>query len=209
VATDNVNATTTSGTVSVTVSGSTTSLPAPWATTDVGSPAVAGSASYTSGTFTVYGGGADIWGTSDQFRFVYQQLTGNGEIVARVASLTNTDPWAKAGVMVREDLTANARNAMALVSKASGLSFQRRVSPGGSSVSDSGISGAVPYWIRLVRSGSTFTGYRSTNGSTWTLMGSATIAMKATVYVGLAVTSHNGSAAARARFTKVTVTPLP
>ena len=70
---------------------------------------MAGSETYGGGTFTVNGGGVDIWGTSDQFRFVYQQLTGNGEIIARVTSLTNTDPWAKAGVMVREDLTANAR----------------------------------------------------------------------------------------------------
>jgi regulation of enolase protein 1 (concanavalin A-like superfamily) len=208
VATDNLGASRTSASVSVTVS-STTSLPAPWSTVDVGSPAMAGGASYTAGTFTVNGGGVDIWGTSDQFRFVYQQMTGNAEIVARVTSLTNTDPWAKAGVMVREDLTANARNAMALVSKASGLSFQRRVSRAGLSTSNSGIAGAAPYWVRLVRSGSTFTAYRSLDGSTWTVMGSAIISMNATVYVGLAVTSHNGSATATATLTNVSVKGLP
>src|SRR6202022_15202 len=105
VATDNAGAVTTSAAVTVTVSSPTTTLPAPWSTADIGSPAQAGSAAYASGTFTVKGGGADIWGTSDQFRFVYQQMTGNGEIVARVASLTNTDPWAKAGGRGGEALT--------------------------------------------------------------------------------------------------------
>ncbi len=41
------------------------------------------------------------------------------------------------------------------------------------------------------------------------LVGSETISMPATVYVGLAVTSHNGSAAATASFTNVSVTRTP
>ncbi|MEO8255926.1 MAG: Ig-like domain-containing protein [Acidobacteriota bacterium] len=211
VAYDNLGATAKSATATVTVSGSSTppALPAPWSTSDIGAPAVAGSASHSNGTFTVKAGGVDIWDASDQFRFVYQPLNGNGEITARVTGLTNTDAWAKAGVMVREDLTAGARNAMALVTPGSGLSFQRRVTAGGSNVSNWGISGAAPQWVRLVRAGSTFTAYRSTNGSTWTVMGTATIAMKATVYVGLAATSHNASAATTVTLTNVSVTPRP
>jgi hypothetical protein len=209
VATDNAGAATTSQPVTVTVSSPLTTLPAPWSTADIGSPARAGTAAYASGTFTVKGGGADIWGTSDQFRFVYQQMTGNVEIVARVASLTNTDPWAKAGVMVREGLTANARNAMSLVSEASGLSFQRRLSRGGASSSNWGFTGTAPYWVRLVRSGSTFTGYRSPDGATWTLMGSVSIPMNTTVYVGLAVTSHNAAALTTSTLTNVSVNQLP
>ena len=59
-------------------------LPSPWLTRDIGSVGIAGSASYASSIFTLKGSGADIWGTSDQFRFVYQSLNGNGTIVARV-----------------------------------------------------------------------------------------------------------------------------
>ena len=70
-------------------------MPAPWSSQDVGNPAIAGQASYASGTFSVSGAGADIWDTSDQFRFVYQTLNGDGEIVARVDSLQNTDPGRK------------------------------------------------------------------------------------------------------------------
>ena len=72
---------------------------------------MAGSASATANSFSVTGGGVDIWGSSDQFQFVYQTLVGDGEIVARVDSLQNVNDWAKAGVMIREDLTGGAPDA--------------------------------------------------------------------------------------------------
>src|SRR5688572_13827364 len=77
-------------------------LPSGWASADVGSPAVAGSATHNSGLYTVNGAGADIWGSADQFRFVYRQWTGDGVITARVASLQGAHEWSKAGVMIRE-----------------------------------------------------------------------------------------------------------
>jgi hypothetical protein len=188
---------------SFTVTGAA-GLPSPWLATDIGSPAVAGSATFASGTFTVTGAGADVWGTADQFQFAYRTLTGDGEILAQVASLqNNTSTWAKAGVMMRETLTAGARNAFVAVTLANGLTFQRRVATDGTSVATAGGAGAAPYWVRLVRSGATFSAYRSTTGSTWTLIGSETIGMGATVYVGLAVTSHNVGTAATATFTGV------
>ncbi|MBN1311847.1 MAG: DUF4832 domain-containing protein, partial [Anaerolineae bacterium] len=152
-------------------------LPSPWQHGDVGAVGQAGSASYSSGTFTLDGGGADIWGSADEFHYVYQTLTGDGEIVARVASLENTDAWAKAGVMMRETLSANSRHATMALTAGNGLAFQRRVSTGGESSHTSGGAGSAPYWVRLVRSGNTFTGYRSTNGTSWTQVGSESISM--------------------------------
>jgi regulation of enolase protein 1 (concanavalin A-like superfamily) len=210
VARDNVGASTTSGSAAITVNGPPPAgLPAPWLATDVGSPAVSGSAIYSSGTFTVGAAGADIWGTADQFRFVYRTLSGDGEIIARVASLQNTDPWAKAGVMIRETLTPGSRNAFVGVTPASGLTYQRRATTGGTSTSTTGIAGVAPYWVRLVRTGSTFSAYRSTTGTSWTLIGSDTIAMAATVQVGLATTSHNAQVRTTATFTGTAVTAGP
>ena len=54
---------------------------------DVGAVGVAGSASYSNGTFTVSGSGDDVWGTADAFHYAYQSLSGDGQIVARVASV--------------------------------------------------------------------------------------------------------------------------
>ncbi len=171
------------------------SLPAPQQSVDIGAPAIKGSASYRLGAYTIHAGGADIGGTSDQFQFVYQPMAGDGEVVARVQSLTNTSSSAKTGVMIRETLAADSRHAFASLSAGDGYAFQRRIDPAGVSQNTFGASGAAPGWVRLVRTGSRFDAYRSADGTNWTLIGSDAVPMTDSVYVGIATTSHNTSAA--------------
>jgi phosphatidylserine/phosphatidylglycerophosphate/cardiolipin synthase-like enzyme/regulation of enolase protein 1 (concanavalin A-like superfamily) len=178
-------------------------LPAPWRDRDIGSVGIAGSAQYSNGTFTVRASGADIWGTADAFHYVYQSRSGDSSIVARVGGVTNTSGWAKAGVMFRATLDANSAQAFMLVSAANGVSFQRRLTTGSTSVSTT-VAGAPPQWVRLDRSGNTLTAYHSNDGSTWTLVGTATVTMPETIFVGLAVTSHNNAALTTATFDSVT-----
>ena len=185
------------------------SLPSGWSGGDIGTVGITGSAGYAGGTYTVTGSGADIWGTADEFQFVSRQIIGDCDIIARVASVENTDPWAKAGVMIRESLNANSTHASMVVSSANGLAFQRRTSTGGSSLNTSLGAITAPHWVRLVRSGDTFTAYRSTDGAAWTTVGSQTITMTAAVYVGLAVTSHTNTALATATFDNVSIATLP
>jgi hypothetical protein len=161
---------------------------------------LAGSSSGTGGTFTVAGAGADVWGAADAFHFVYQPLAGDGEIVARVATLDRTHDWAKAGVMIRETLAAGSTHASVFVSAARGVAFQRRTTTGGTSVSTAGSLSAAPRWVKLTRVGSTLTAYESGDGASWSLVGSETIAMAHDVFVGLAVTSHNTAALCTATF---------
>ena len=104
----------------------------PTTSVDIGQVAAAGSTSTANGVYTVRASGADIWGTQDEFRFFHAQLSGDGEITARVDSLTATDPWTKAGVMIRETLNANSRYAYTLVSAGNGVSFQHRLLAGAS-----------------------------------------------------------------------------
>ena len=108
-------------------------LPAPWLTQDVGTVGLAGSATFQAGTgtYSVTGAGADIWGTADAFRFVYQPLSGDGQIVARVATVQNTNAWVKAGVMIRTALTSDSAQAMMMVTPGKGNNFQRRTAAGG------------------------------------------------------------------------------
>ena len=179
-------------------------VPAPWQSSDIGNVAIAGSASVSDGTFTLGGSGADIWNQADAFQYVYQSLSGDGEIIARVTDITNTDAWAKAGLMFRETLAANARHASMFVTPEQGTAFQRRTTTGGSS-QHTGSSGSAPVWLRLVRTGDTFAGFRSANGSDWVEIGTATINMGTDVYVGLAVTAHNNSALFTATMDNVTV----
>jgi len=151
----------------------------------------------------VKGSGADIWNTADAFQFNYQSLNGNGMITARVVSQTPTDPWAKAGVMIRESLTPSSTYAFVDVTPSHGTAFERRTATGDQSVHTLGPLAAVPYWVRLTRNGNTFSAYASADGTTWTLIGQATISMAANVFVGLAVTSHHAGVLSTATFDHV------
>lgn len=187
-------------------------LPAGWADNDIGSPGLAGSATDASGLWTVTGGGADIWGTSDQFNFASTNYSGDGTMITLVESLQNSDPssgWSKAGLMFRNDTTAGSVNASIFATAGQGVSFQWRSAAGGSSANTqhSGIS--TPVWLKLVRSGGTFTGSYSTDGSNWVLVGSQAITMNSAVLVGVAVTAHNNSALNTATFTNLSVGYVP
>lgn len=183
-----------------------TDLPSPWATGDIGAVAAAGSASYSNGTFTIEGSGADIWNAADEFRYVYQSLSGDGEVIARVETQENTNGWAKAGVMIRESLDAGSKHAMTVMTPANGASFQRRTATGGTSTSTTTAGLAAPRWVRIVRSGDSFTSFQSADGSSWTQIGSAiTVAMGTTVHAGLAVTSHSDGVLSTATFSNVSV----
>jgi hypothetical protein len=175
----------------------------PWMTQDIGS-GIAGNALFSGGTFFVDGSGADIWNSSDAFRYVYTEMAGDCSIVARVTGVENTDVWAKGGVMIRKSLAADSANALICVTPGNGVSFQWR-STDGATCGNSSTSGlSAPYWVKLVRSGNSFTAYRSSNGTSWAQQGSAqTISMGNTVYAGLAVTAHNSSLLSSVSFDSV------
>jgi regulation of enolase protein 1 (concanavalin A-like superfamily) len=182
-------------------------LPSPWVGADIGTPSPAGMASFDGQSFTMSAGGVDIWDTSDQFHFVYQPISGDVDIVARIDSLAAADQWSKIGVMIRADLTDSSAHAFAMLSGANGLLFQQRPQPGSSSMATGGDMAAAPVWVRLTRAGTTVTGYSSPDGGSWQQIDSATIALGQTAYVGLAITSHNPGSAAQAVVSQTTVTP--
>ncbi len=184
------------------------SLPDPWQSVDIGSVGLLGSAAITGGTFSVTGSGADIWLDSDAFRYVYTAVTGDCSLVAHIVSLDNTDPWAKGGIMIRSSLADGAPNAMVGVTPWNGISYQwRSVSDGDTGFDNSGATSlGAPHWIKLVRSGDSFTAYRSVDGTNWLAQGSPqTISMGSTVYAGLAVTAHNSSQLCTAVFDQVSL----
>jgi hypothetical protein len=185
------------------------SLPDGWSSLDIGAVGAAGSATGNAGSFTVTGAGADIWGSADAFRFVYTTLTGDGSIVTQVTAVQDVANWTKAGVMMRETLAPGSRQAFMLVSAAKGLAFQRRLTTNGLSTNTSGAMAAAPYFVKLTRTGNVFAASSSTDGLTWTTVGSATIAMAATIEVGLAVSSHVAGALATASFDSTMVAAAP
>ncbi|RFP09492.1 LamG-like jellyroll fold domain-containing protein [Duganella sp. BJB475] len=181
------------------------SLPAPMFDVDVGSVAVKGSASLANGVYTVAGSGADIWGNSDGFHFASACATGDGSITARVASIGNSNAWAKSGVMMRATLDGNAQNVMLAVTPGNGAQMTYRGSTGGGTSTVNQLAGiTAPYWVRLARAGNTFTGFISPDGVNWTQAGSIDVGMPATVFSGLSVLSHNNPSLNASTFDHVT-----
>jgi glucose/arabinose dehydrogenase len=169
---------------------------------DIGNPTPSGStnALVSGDAYDMLAGGTDIQGASDQFRFAYQQLKGNFDVKVRVDSLTATDVWAKAGIMVRKTLDADARNIFMLASP-SKFRLTYRVDPSGPT---SAIGEGTPVypnaWLRLARVGNVYTGYSSTDGVNWTPVASVTMNLGDSLFVGLAATSHNPAELTTAQF---------
>jgi autotransporter-associated beta strand protein len=183
-------------------------LPLPWVTADIGSVGIAGSASAVGGTYTVNGSGTGVYASSDQFRMVYQNSSGDCQMVARVDSLTAPSTSAKTGVMIRESLAANSRCAGVYVTPSSGVQFIWRTSTG-SMVNIATASGiTAPRWVRIQRVGNSFRAFHSANGSTWTQFGgNKTISMATSTYLGQAVTSGTNASLCTGTLSNVTATP--
>src|SRR5262249_48114216 len=148
-------------------------LPAPWVQADVGTNQTPGSGTGAGNTFTISGSGTDIWNTIDGFHYVYQPWTGNGQIIVRVTAMQNTHAWAKAGVMFRESLNANSKEAALVVTPSNGLVFITRTSTGGSAGGSFFSGPAAPYYLKLIRSSNSISAYRSSNGTSWTKVGNS------------------------------------
>ena len=80
---------------------SSLNCPASWSCSDIGTVTPIGGQTTNGTAWTVKAGGPDIWGTADAFHYIWQPLAADGTVTAEVATQTATDPWAKAGVMVR------------------------------------------------------------------------------------------------------------
>ena len=187
--------------------------PATWTNlvgTDIGGPTHAGSAGYTSGVWTVSGGGANIHGGSDQCYYAYRQVRGDFDVYCRMSDYTGgTSGWRKGGIMARNSLAANSRNAFAMRSPAvpnQTIRFQRRVTDGGGT-SQANMSNATNayYWLRLKRFGDDFSVYWADDDGgapdTWGQVGgSLTIDMDDTIYLGLAITAQNDTQLTSATF---------
>jgi hypothetical protein len=185
-------------------------LPSPWIDQDIGAVGNIGRGSFLEGTFIERGSGADIGGSADAFHYIYQQLNGNGAIIARVATQNNSDPSAKAGVMIRETLSAGSKYAAAVITPSTSIISQRRTKTNGTTASTTATDTqlVVPYWLKLTRTASSLATFYSSDGVTWTSAGSTNVAMGASVFVGLAVTSHSNVFNSTATIDHVNLSPI-
>ena len=187
---------------------------------DIGNPSLKGIIKKLTNGIDITAGGADIWGTKDEFSFAYFERTGDFDIVSRIESLQAADVYTKAGLMAREDFTPSCRHIYFQVfsdnnprnKNNGGYEFQyhqtrdslmKAIYP---KTSTGRAQFPVKYpntWIRLQRTGNDFTGYYSTDGIAWKVYTTFKMELNSKVYLGLAVTSHNTGHAAAAKFRNI------
>jgi hypothetical protein len=173
--------------------------------------------SIASTTFYRWWAGLDIWDNADEFHFAYARLDDDGSITTRIGSVEYVHQWAKAGVMIRNALDPASQHGIAFISPLGRVSFQWRDTEAGITRHLGSYDDRVmlPHWVRLTRERNRFTAQHSSDGVNWLTIVNpqdpneptlVEIPMNETVYVGLAVTSHNPTRAAEARMSNVTVT---
>src|SRR5262249_47775499 len=136
-----------------------------------------GSASLDRRWGTLTNRGTDIWNTADQLTFLSMPADGNVTIETRIEDIPHTNPWAKAGLMLRESLAADAANVAIVATPGKGISFQWRGATGETSHLVTPVPGGPGATLRLTRSGNRFTG-QWLNGTTWETVGWIDLSMR-------------------------------
>ncbi len=208
--------------VTVALKGSVVAKEGAWFSKDIGNidATKPGSAKLDNGIFTIKAAGRDQWNRDDEFRFTFQELQGDGAIQAAVLSITADEgealnDWVKAGVMIREDVSAGSRWFSAVVTNnvAVGTCAQWRPVPerdctraGAQTATDNDGVGAIrngSYYVRVARVGNEFTASASMDGVDWLELRKETIPMGEKVLIGLSLTSHEDDRYAEAMFDSV------
>jgi hypothetical protein len=180
-----------------------------WLNMDIGVVRVPGSVTFDGGAMIVFAQSWEIWDDVDSFHYVYQAYSGDVEITARIVSLVNTHPFARAGLMLRQDLTPSSANAMSMITGQQGQSFQVRDAGGaltGPGVSDFMLTQRPPYWVRLTRKAGTLTAYAAPDdGGSFYAFGNLPDSLPSSLFVGVAVTSLNMDAGTTAVIDNLTI----
>ena len=195
---------------SVQAAVTTTTVPSPWLNGDFGTVGVSGGAGYLGGTFSLNGAG-NLLDQGDAGQYVYQPMSGDGIIIARLANEGGTSTVA-AGLEIRATLATGADMAAVILTPSEIGEFATRTATGSWPVLEVSPNPTVaPTWLKLVRSGNVFSAYLSPNGLAWTQVGASTTlsSMPTSAYVGLAVSSGNTTALTTATFDNVSVLLTP
>lgn len=179
--------------------------PKDWAVTDIGNAREGGLKVWSESSFDLYGGGDDIWGTRDQFRFMYQEVPADGWIEAQVTALSDAHPQAKAGLMIRSGLDADAAHVMINLFPDGGIEVACRKTPGGKTLTQrKGYASSLKPYFGLRREGEVVRlAYRESHGP-W--IDAASIRLEGPwekPLMGLAVLSHDNKELVKASFRQI------
>ncbi len=185
-------------------------LPSGWDSVDIGTNLPGAINVKPTGVWTISASGADIWNLGDGFRYTYIPITGDFAVTCRVTRQTNTDGWAKVGVMIRDVLLPGSRHFMLVRTPSNGVDPQWRPEMDQESFhfKANAFPGRVPVWLRVQRTGSLFVSFASSDAVNWKQVGPAqSINMGAKVLAGVCLTAHNDGKVCIADVDNVSISP--
>jgi hypothetical protein len=165
---------------------------------------------------SIMGAGADLYSSTDAYSSIYLKGAAGpaSTVETEVVSQQNMTGYAKAGIMVRNDISGSGTSPEGVIlfeSPSGGIQLEWD-SNGGDYIdsvtpADGTIPDYLPIWLELQRSGTTYTGYYSYNGKTWLSVGSATVpGQAATQDAGIFLTSHASGSPGQATFSGFSAT---
>jgi len=185
-----------------------TPLPEGWKSQDIGKVKIPGTtACDAAGSFTIAASGWGAWGANDSFQFAYRPLEGDGQIIAHLSKLDNTNGPLVAGVMIRQSLDPSAPFAGACLYPNGEIRMPRRPAGGGGAFKTGDDAAPQAAWVRLARNGETLSTSRSPDGKFWQLVERRKIVMEPNVLVGLAVWTTGNAWSGTAIIDNVRVIP--
>jgi endoglucanase len=176
-----------------------------WTASDIGGSLAGGQQVHSADEVTVYGGGNDIWHESDQFRLIWKEARGDFVMTATLESLADTNDYAKAGLMVRDDLSPGSAHVLLNLFPSGQIALGWRAAAGELMKQTEADNHAWPIHLRLTRKGNTILAEFSTDGNIWQRAGDPVVlpSLGKNCHVGLAVLSHVPEALTEARFKNI------
>lgn len=160
--------------------------------------------------------GIDVWTNNDQYAAYYlDNVDGDFTASVQIIYQQNSDDWAKCGIMVKNNITASGSGSgyvICALTPSHGYTFQKDTNANGYLDANTDLASPASSpntWVRVSKSGTTFTAYYSTDGTNWLTFATATISAATTVQdVGLFVCSHDGWESSAVKFDNFSITGL-
>jgi hypothetical protein len=179
---------------------------------DVGAPPLKGSAEFdaSTGQYKITGSGADIWAKSDQFHYVWREMSGNFTVSATAKFLTEGIGHRKAVIMLRKSLDADSPFVHLAIHGDGTPAVQfRNAKADNTNTVDFPIEGPGTWKLKLTRQGANITVWISKDGAPLRQLGTTMNQLGSPVLVGLGVSSHTQEAVNTVLFSDVSVEQLP
>lgn len=172
-----------------------------WEQADIGGARRGGLEIGAGGSFDLFGGGADVWATSDQARFLYRVVEGDFELEVQIDDIEDVHQYTKAGLMLRGGLEADAPSIIVTSFFSGEVQMAHRDAKGAEMQGLPTKNGALPgLRLRIVRRGGRVEGFLYSGKDAWQSVGSVADKLPRRVMAGVLALSHDDGQLVKIRY---------